>query len=124
MLTGLLGLAIKWILPSLGTAIGGYLVALLRTQLAKAGLALTAEQDAQLRALVQAVIRRVEEEATTAPAPVPSPLKREAAVDAIVTATGVDRATATRLVHEELPRVRPTIRTGTINPALPGGGRR
>lgn len=129
MLTGFLGLVVKWVMPSLTTAIGGYVLALVRTQLKKAGVELTAQQEAQLRELVQRVIRRIEEEATTAeksePTKATSDEKLEAAIGEIVERTGVAPERARDLVHEELPKVRKSSTWNrSINPGLPGGGRR
>lgn len=128
MLTGFLGLVVQWVMPSLTTAIMGFILALVRKQLKKAGLELTAQQEAQLRELVQRVIRRIEEEATadekTAPKAT-SKEKLEAAIGEIIERTGVAPERARDLVHEELPKVRASSAWNrTINPGLPGGGRR
>ena len=120
----ILGGLVKWLLPSVGTAISGYVIALLRKQLQRAGLELTAQQEAQLRAIVQAAIRRVEEEARTDSTVPTSTQKLDHAVADVVHATGLDQATATKLVHEELPIVRAQLTPRFINPGLPGGGRR
>jgi hypothetical protein len=118
MFTGLVGFVLKLALPSIAAAAGGYVIAVLRAQLAKVGIELTGAQEAVIREQVQRILRRVEEEARTTPKT--GPEKLEQASIAVAETTGLSLREATQLIHEELPHVRATF----INPGLPGGGRR
>lgn len=122
--TFLVGLAAKWLLPSVGTAVGGYVIVLIRKTLAKIGMELTTAQKAQIREKVQQIILRIEEETRGLDPKPASGDKLDTATRAVMRETGVDVVEAVKLIHEELPKVRAAIAPGAINSGLPGGGRR
>ena len=63
------------LLPTLATAIGGMIMALLKQQLTKQGLQLTAEQERRIDQIVSDAIRIVEEEARRQTDKMPGPQK-------------------------------------------------
>lgn len=93
------------VLPGVLTAIGGFAVQLIRTQIAKAGVQLTTEQDERLRALAFEAMHAVEEIARKkagSEEPMSSDEKHEAAIDHIVAAARVSREAAERVLHSQL----------------------
>ena len=103
-------LFVELVLPALLTAIAGYVVAFLRTQAAKAKIALSAEQDERLRGLAfdaaQAVEELARQQIKTTNTPMDSDEKAETAIDMMQTATKVTYGTARRVLHSVLGDIR------------------
>lgn len=129
MLTMLTGALLNLVLPSIGTVVGGYAVALLNRALKRAGMKLSAEQDEAIRKRVREAIAFIEEKkrSTSGSAPVPPQRALDSAIGRLAPhLPSLSLQEIEDLIHEELPAVRASLNKTavSINSGLPGGGRR
>jgi len=107
------------VLPTLATAIAGYVVALLAKQLQRAGIQLTDAQDERLRAIVRDAIRYAEEQARRNP--LTGSEKRAIAVNqSVARVPSISVDTAERVVDQQLPVVRAELAPKPSTPATFG----
>ena len=122
---------IELVLPALAAAVAGYAIVALRKVAQRFGLALSEEQEAKIRRVIHEAILRVEElkrqgaQANQAPLS-PSAALAVAARDVKAILPALDQAEIEARIHAELPKIRARVFSpqATINPGLPGGGRR
>lgn len=119
------GQLLAWVLPSLATIIGGYLVTVLHAQAARIGIEVTAGQDAAIKEAVRVAVLAVEELARRQPLS-----SREKATLATTKLRQSLPQVSPAHLEELIDATLPTIRAqhppadAVVDAGRPGGGRR
>lgn len=102
MLSLFTGLILKFVLPTLGTALSGLVLRLLAQQLKRVNISLSADQEERVKQLVKDAVMQVEEIARRTP--MSSPQKQQMAEE---------------IVAAKLPKLLPAEMRSTIDAVLP-----